>query len=114
MGKPIIINQDCPKKVKPYFLAPTGLYLNKALRKAKRGEVIVFQNGWRRDTRRIVRVCSIRIDTVVFTFMSKSLYGDSVTANELICRWRNEAILEGYGKNGVDCSVCILGEIEEM
>lgn len=114
MGKSITVWQDCPGAAKPYFLAPVGKYLNKALQGARKGDIIVFQNGWRYERRKLVRMCRMETGTPAFTFLVRSLYGEGTTIESIKGRWRDISVLGGFGKDGADMDVCLLGEIENI
>ena len=114
MSKNILLHMDCPADRKPYFLAPVGKYLNRSLDGVRPGDMVTFQHGWRREKRKLVRLCRIRINSPVFSFMIRSLYGSSTTILDVVERWRNDSVLQGYGKDGADTEICVLGEVENI
>lgn len=112
--KAIKIQQPTPKAEKPYAILPIGLYCNVALQKAKPGQEVVFQTEWRRDKRQIVQICRFRINSPEFTFMLRSIYGESMTIAKLMERWEAWAVVEGIGKDGIDKEQCIIVEVEPI
>lgn len=114
MSRNITLFQDCPGEKKPYFLSPIGKYLNKELQKARPGDFIIFQNGWRREKRKLARICRIEISSPVFTFLLRSIHGETASINGIKEKWADLSVLEGFGRDGVDMDACILGEVETI
>lgn len=114
MKKPIQIDAPAPKAVKPYAFVPLGLYCNKELQQAKPGDVVTFCDGWRHEKRVLVRKCKVVVNSSAFTFLSKSIYGEHITAKELFGRWRAWAIVQGLSEDGFDTDNVLLIEVKEM
>lgn len=112
--KPIKIDHAAPKEAKPYAFVPFGLYCNKELQQAEPGDVVTFCEGWRQEKRVLVRKCKIAVNSSVFTFLSKSIYGEHITAKELFGRWQAWAIVQGLGEDGFDTDNVLLIEVKEM
>lgn len=104
-----LLNTPVPKG--KYALVPFGLYLNKALQKAESGTLLEFQTSWRRDTRVLVRKCRVPVNSSMFTFMCKSLYGEGMSWASLSKQWRAESIIEGLGKDAFSDSEVLLIEV---
>lgn len=113
-NKTITLFHNTPTKYKPYALFPMGTYCNRQLQKASAGSIVEFQTTWRRERRRIVRMCHFRINCTEFTFMLRTIYGEKMTTSKLFEQWENWAIIEGIGKDGFDRDMCILIEVEEI
>ena len=86
--KPINILHPCPTANKPYAILACGLYCNKELQKASVGSVIEFWQDWRHERRVLVRKCWIQINSSVFTFLAKSLYGERTRIADVLAKWR--------------------------
>lgn len=113
MPKPIPINHPCPKGSDSRFaLLPIGMYCNKALQSAPIGSVIEFQTDWRKDKATLIRKCKIPVNSSVFTFMAKSIYGEYMRIKDLLERWESHAVIEGYGRDGVDREFALLIEVK--
>lgn len=114
VNKPFQINAIAPKVSKPYAVLPFGLYCNRELQNAQIGDVVEFCVDWRRDKRRLVRKCKVEVQSSVFTFLMKSLYGERMTWVELSKRWRAECIVKGLGRDAFSEKECLLIEVEEI
>ena len=113
MPKPIPIQHPCPKGSDSRFaLLPIGMYCNKAIQTAPIGSIIEFQTDWRKDKATLVRKCKIPVNSSVFTFMAKSIYGDFTTIKSLLERWEAQSVIEGYGRDGVDKEFALLIEVK--
>lgn len=112
--RPIKIRHPTPKAEKPYAILPIGLYCNAALQKAKPGQEVIFETEWRRDKRRIVQLCRFRINSPEFTFMLRSIYGESMSIAKLMERWEAWAVVEGIGASGIDHENCIILEVKPI
>lgn len=110
----ITLHHSTPSEHKPYALFPIGTYCNRQLQKARQGNIVEFQTSWRRERRRIVRICRFRINCAEFTFVLKSIYGERMTTSKLFEQWETWAVVEGIGKQGFDRDMCILIEVEEI
>ena len=112
MPKPIPINHPCPKEGKPFAILPCGLYMNRDLQKAKPGDTILFCQDWRKDKAVLIRKCRIAVNSSVFTFMAKSIYGEYTTIKSLLEIWEAQSVIEGYGRDGVDKEFALLIEVK--
>lgn len=114
MPRPIKIQHPTPKADKPFAICPCGMYCNKALQKARIGDVVQFETEWRKDKRVITNICRFRINSPEFTFMLRSIYGENMNIAKLMERWEAWAIVEGIGKEGIDKEQCIIVEVEPI
>ncbi len=112
--KPILLRCIAPKAVKPYTLLPWGLYCNRELQSARNGDILEFQTDWRIDRRRLVRKCKVEVNSGVFTFLLKSLYGERTRWEDVRKRWEAECIIEGLGRDAFSETEVMLIEVEEI
>ena len=108
MAKPINILHPVPNGDKPYALLPIGIYCNKELQKAASGSLVELWQDWRHERRVLVRKCRIQINSSVFTFLAKSLYGEWTRIADMLAKWR-----EVYDVPW-DESECMLIEVREL
>lgn len=114
MKRPIKIQHPTSKAEKPYAIVPIGLYCNAALQKSKPGQEVVFETEWRRDKRRIVQFCRFRINSPEFTFMLRSVYGESMTIAKMMERWEAWAVVEGIGAHGFSREEALVLEVSPI
>lgn len=95
--KPICV--DAPKR--GLSLVPCGLYLNKAVKNAKPGDVVVLGEAWRKQKRVLVRKCKIELDTSLGNLIVKHIYGDNARVENVIERWEAECVVENFGKGAI-------------
>lgn len=95
--KPICV--DAPKR--GLSLVPCGLYLNKAVKNAKPGDVVVLGEAWRKQKRVLVRKCKIELDTSLGNLIVKHIYGDNARVENIIERWEAECVVENFGKGAI-------------
>lgn len=95
-----MVQHMAPAREKPYAVLPVGMFCNRELQRAKPGDEVEFQTGWRREKRRIVQMCRFRVNSPEFAFMLRSIYGGNMTIARLFERWEAWAIVEGIGKEG--------------
>lgn len=108
MSRPINILHPILKGDKQFMLLPIGIYCNKELQKAAPGSVVEFWQDWRHERRVLVRKCRIQINSSVFTFLAKSLYGERTRIADMMAKWR-----EVYDVPW-DETECILIEVREL
>lgn len=108
MAKPINILHPIPKGGKPFMLLPIGIYCNKELQNATPGSLVELWQDWRHERRVLVWKCRIQINSSVFTFLAKSLYGERTRIADMIAKWR-----EVYDVP-FDESECMLIEVREL
>lgn len=108
MAKPINILHPVPKGDKQFMLLPFGIYCNKELQKAAPGSLVELWQDWRHERRVLVRKCRIGINSSVFTFLAKSLYGERTRIADMLAKWR-----EVYDVP-FDESECLLIEVREL
>lgn len=108
MSRPINILHPIPKGDKPFMLLPIGIYCNKELQKAASGSLVELWQDWRHERRVLVRKCRIQINSSVFTFLAKSLYGERTRIADMLAKWR-----EVYDVPW-DESECMLIEVREL
>lgn len=114
MSRPIKIQHPTPQKRSvAQVVLPIGMYCNKPLQTAKIGDEVIFQCEWRKDKRVITNICRFRINSPEFTFMLRSIYGESMTIAKLMERWEAWAVVEGIGREGIDKESCIILEVSE-
>ena len=108
MAKPINILHPTPERDKPFALLPIGMYCNKELQNAAPGSLVKLWQDWRHERRVLVRKCRIQINSSVFTFLAKSLYGERTRIADMLAKWR-----EVYDVPW-DESECMLIEVREL
>lgn len=108
MSLPIDILHPIPKDGKPFMLLPIGIYCNKKLQNAAPGSLVELWQVWRHERRVLVRKCRIQINSSVFTFLAKSLYGERTRIADMMAMWR-----EVYDVP-FDESECMLIEVREL
>jgi len=110
--KPIIISGQPPKERNTAMIfAPIGMYCNKQLQKAEPDSVVEFRDGWQRDKRVLVRKCRVPVNSSVFDFLLKSIYGANMRWEDLRRRWEAWAVVEGIGAQGISDTECLLIEV---
>lgn len=115
MAKPINILHPIPKGGKTAFaIIPIGMYLNRPLQGAAPNSEICFWQDWRHDKRVLVRKCKIAVNSPVFTFLAKSIYGERMTITKLFEQWEAECINEGIGSAGFSRDEALVVEVENI
>lgn len=100
MKRPIKpICADAPKQ--GLSLVPCGLYLNKAMKNAKSGDVVVLGEAWCKQKRVLVRKCRVGLDTSIGNLIVKHIYGDNARVENIIERWEAECVVEDFGKGAI-------------
>lgn len=112
MSRPINILHPVPKGDKQFMLLPFGIYCNKELQNAAPGSLVELWQDWRHECRVLVRKCRIQINSSVFTFLAKSLYGERTRIADMIARWEALAVMEGVGAQGFSKEECLLIEVK--
>lgn len=105
-----LLNTPVPKG--NMALVPVGMYLNVALQKAKPNAVIEFQSAWRKDKRALRQKVAVKINSPIFTFAMRAIYGSEVRMADIIEQWRANCIIEGLGKDAFS-DECLLIEVGE-
>lgn len=105
-----LLNTPVPKGA--LALVPVGMYLNKALQKAQSGAVIEFQSAWRKDKRVLLQKVAVKINSPIFTFAMRTIYGMDARTADIIEQWRANCIIEGLGKDAFS-DECLLIEVGE-
>jgi len=114
MPKPIIISGQQPKERNTTMVfVPIGMYCNKQLQKAEPDSVVEFRDGWQREKRVLVRKCKVNVNSSVFDFLLKSIYGATMRWEDLRRRWEAWAVVEGIGKDGFSDSEVLLLEVQD-
>lgn len=90
---------DAPRR--GLSLLPCGLYLNKAMKKAKAGDIVVLGETWRKQKRVLVRKCRVELDTSLGNLIVKHIYGDNARVEDIVERWEAECIVENFGKDAI-------------
>lgn len=112
MGKSVIIRKKPPRDIKPYMLLPFGMYCNKELQSAKKGDEILFQPNWEPEPRRLIRMCRVPVNSSFFVFIMKSLYGKFCRWEDLQKKWDAECLLEGLGHRAFNEREVLMIEVE--
>lgn len=100
MKRPIKpICADAPKR--GLSLVPCGLYLNKAMKNVKPGDVVVLGEAWRKQKRVLVRKCYVDLNTSIGNLIVKHIYGDNARIENIVERWEAECVVENYGKGAI-------------
>lgn len=100
MKRPIKpICADAPKH--GLSLVPCGLYLNRAMKNVKPGDVVVLGEAWCKQKRVLVRKCRVELDTSVGNLIVKHIYGDNARVGNIIERWEAECVVEDFGKGAI-------------
>lgn len=107
-----LLNTPVPKG--SLALVPVGMYLNIPLQKAKPGAVISFEVAWRKDKRVLRQKVAVKINSPIFTFAMRAIYGSDVRMTDIIEQWRANCIIEGLGKDafGDECLLIEVGEYD--
>lgn len=115
MAKPINILHPVPKGGKTAFaIIPIGMYLNRPLQDAAPNSEICFWQEWRHEKRVLVRKCKIAVNSPVFTFLAKSIYGERMTIAKLFEQWEAECINEGIGSAGFSRDEALVVEVSNL
>ena len=93
---------------------PTGMYLNVGLREALPGSIVEFWQEWRHMRFRLVRRCAVAVNSSVFTFMIRSIYGERTRIADMLAMWEDMAVRDGVGKEGFDPATALLIEVERI
>lgn len=100
MNRPIKpICADTPKH--GLSLVPCGLYLNKAMKNVKSGDVVVLGKAGRKQKRVLVRKCYVDLNTSIGNLIVKHIYGDNARVENIVERWEAECVVEDFGKGAI-------------
>lgn len=100
MKRPIKpICADAPKR--GLSLVPCGLYLNKAMKNVKPGDVMVMGEAWCKQKRVLVRKCYVDLNTSIGNLIVKHIYGDNARVENIVERWEAECVVEDFGKGAI-------------
>lgn len=110
----IRILQELPKRRAVYALVPFGIFCNSEIAQAKPCSIVEFWDEWRHATFKLMRSCKIPVDSPMFTFILRSLYGERMTTAQIMRRWEAMCIREGYGRDGFSRTEALLIEIKEI
>lgn len=105
-----LLNTPVPKGA--LALIPVGFYLNQPLQKAKPGALLSFEVAWRKDKRILRQKVAVKINSPIFTFAMRAIYGQDVRMADIIEQWRANCIIEGLGKDAFS-DECLLIEVGE-
>ena len=112
MPKPVVIDGRPPKGHDTVMmLMPIGTYCNALIQKAENDSVIEFRDAWRRDKYILLRKCRVPVNSGVFEFLMKSIYGEGMRWKDLLKQWEAWAVVEGIGKRGFSDSEVLLVEV---
>lgn len=87
------------------ILLPFGEYYNRNLLTLRRGDYIQFQDE-QRNMHGFLSLCRLDIRTSVTGLLCGYIYGISVS--DMVTRWKNTAVIEGYSKLAVSSDKCLL------
>jgi hypothetical protein len=93
------MREDAPN----LLLLPVGVYYNKALNNAKRGDVLVFWNG---EKHKIIHIGRVPLLSSIAGFLAKYIYNTSVQI--MMQHWVAEALRNGYTKKAIEEEYCII------
>ena len=87
------------------ILLPFGEYYNRKLLTLRRGDYIQFQNE-QRNMHGFLSLCKLDLRTSAAGLLCDYIYGISV--RDMVMRWKNTAVIEGYTKLAVNSDKCLL------
>lgn len=105
-----LLNTHVPKG--NWAVIPIGMYLNQPLQRAKPGAVLSFEAAWRKDKRVLLQKVAVKINSPIFTFAMRAIYGADARMADIIEQWRANCIIEGLGKDAFS-DECLLIEVGE-
>lgn len=109
-----LLNTPVPKGA--LAVIPIGMYLNKALQKAQSGAVIEFQSSWRKEKWVLRQKVAVKINSPIFTFAMRAIYGQDARMADIIEQWRANCVIEGLGKDAFydECLLIEVGEYDPI
>lgn len=114
MARAIVLNLQTPKaKNVSMFFAPIGMYINNKLLDAKEDTLLDFNDGWRKERKVLVRKCKIAVNSSLFDFLFKSIYGKDVNLEQFFERWEADCIVNGLGKGAFSRDEVLLLEVRD-
>lgn len=93
---------------KPWILMPIGFYYNRELQNAKKGDVILFSDGKRRE---IEYVSIIPINSGLTDYLCRKTYVGNMQV--VMRRWKMNAIFEGHNEKVYSHDECLLIFLKE-
>ena len=114
MSKKVDIMGEAPRRAVKFVILPFGLYFHRDLQKAKRGDIVRFNEGHRLVSMIYESSCRISIKTQLFSYLLRLCYGGTVTITSLMERWAAIAINEGYGRKGFSRDEALLVEVRDI
>lgn len=113
MAKAATVFAPAPAKDVRLFLCPYGRYANKEVQTCETGGILTFQDTWRKTQFRLVRRTKVAVNSSVFSFLLRAVYGETMTYGRWMERWRAVAASEGWGKDAFDTDSVLLLELEK-
>lgn len=96
-----------------YIFIPYGRYCNAKVESANVGDVIEFREAWRKTLGIVVRKCKVSVNSGVFGFLLKSIYGEAATWEGLRADWTALCVNEGLGSEAFSVKEVLLIEWRE-
>lgn len=94
----------------PYQIIPYGRYCNAKVESANVGDTIEFCEAWRKTPAIVVRKCKVAVNSSIFGFMLKSIYGENMTWKRLKEDWTALCVNEGLGPEAFSAKEVLLIE----
>lgn len=92
------------------IFVPTGRYCNAKVEGANVGDVVEFCEAWRKTPAIVVRKCKVKVNSSVFGFLLKSIYGETATWEGLRADWQALCVNEGLGADAFSVKEVLLIE----
>lgn len=97
-----------------YIIIPYGRYCNAKVEGANVGDVVEFREAWRKTLGIVVRKCKVKVNSGVFGFLLKSIYGEAATWERLRSDWQALCVNEGLGSEAFSDKEALLIEWREF
>lgn len=115
MAKKFKIFAFTPQEEERYAIIPCGLYFNKGISHAQKGDMIVFCDGYRQTKKILTDKCTLSVNSPLFTFMLRSLYrGRNKIPENYFSHWDSVALIEDFGKCAVSHQSAVLIKFKEI
>lgn len=109
------ISHDMPNKLTTRMaLLPIGMFLHRDIQQANAGDIVEFWDDWRHERAILERKCIMPINSAIFAYLVKLIYGQCMTTKKILERWKSQSIIQGYGESGLDSEECLLIEVKEI
>lgn len=94
---------------KPWILLPFGIYYNRELQSARKGDILLFSDGKRRE---IEYITPVKIQSSFTDYFCYKTYRSKL--RNIIERWNGNAIMEGHTPEVIDKERCLLIFLKEQ